>query len=73
MPKPRKGECKGNWVRDLDGENRFVCGYLGTIVTCDTCRYGLGRRDPAAKSATIPQEIRKRASEKADMQSNTHR
>ena len=41
-------KCKGS--RDYWGE--FDCDY-GTILSCDECKYGVGRKDPEAKSNQI--------------------
>lgn len=37
-------ECLG----DYDYWGEFDCDY-GTVLTCDECKYGGGRKDPAAK------------------------
>ena len=39
--------CSGYHTCNSNGDD-FDCGY-GTIIECDQCKYGRGRRDPLAK------------------------
>ena len=45
--------CQGR--RDFEGD--FDCGYQTTLM-CEDCKYGIGRKDPAARcNALHPEKI----------------
>lgn len=50
--KSSKGElkhpkCQGYKIFSVNGDD-YDCGY-DTLITCEECKYGLGRKDPEAK------------------------
>jgi len=52
-PTPKRHpKCKGYWTYSCDG-NEFDCEYE-TILSCDECKYGVGRKDPDARCNAIP-------------------
>ena len=44
----RHPKCKGFTVPDIGWGAEYDCGY-NTIIDCDECKYGGGRKDPEAK------------------------
>lgn len=48
LPKSKKHpKCLGQTYHDMNGID-FDCGY-NTIIDCEDCKYGLGKKDPEAK------------------------
>ena len=47
--KEKHPKCLG-WYDAMSGE--FDCDYK-TTLTCDECKYGVGRKDPEAKCNTL--------------------
>lgn len=41
-------KCKGFETRDIGWGSDFDCGY-NTIIPCDDCKYGGGKKNPEAK------------------------
>lgn len=44
----RHPKCKGYKTEDIGWGSDYDCGYM-TKIDCDECKYGGGRKDPAAK------------------------
>lgn len=41
-------KCKGYGTDSPTSGKDYDCGYV-TKISCDECKYGVGRKDPAAK------------------------
>lgn len=44
----RHPKCRGYRTQDIGWGSEYECGYE-TIIDCDECKYGGGRKDPEAK------------------------
>ena len=44
---PKHPKCKGRVLHYFEG-TEFECDY-DTTLTCDDCKYGMGRKDPEAR------------------------
>jgi hypothetical protein len=46
-------DCRGFWEYDAFHQiEEFECGYP-TTIDCEDCKYGTGRKNPAAKCNTV--------------------
>lgn len=48
----KHSKCKGFWTPDYGYGSDFDCGYK-TIIDCENCKYGVGKKNPEAKCNSI--------------------